>query len=103
MDFLKQCAIWLACITCAIALFTLSPITQTAAIGLATIPVTENVSDPHARVFLGILAFLGVTWLSLVVAEAAALLVAVELRKALHKWWKQIKLARFARMQMAKS
>jgi len=65
---------------------------------LATVPITQGVGDPHARVFLSIAAFVGISWLALNVAELAALLVTFELRKALQNWVHQARCAKEVRV-----
>lgn len=84
---------WAACFALAVVLLTWHPATQGMAIGLATIPVVDGVEDAHAKVILSVLAFLSLTWLSLWVAEAVAILVAVELGRALQKWYWQCRWA----------
>jgi hypothetical protein len=81
---------WLCCFVLACFMLTVHPAAQGIAIGLATIPVVDGVDDPHARVILSVLAFIGLSWLSLWVAEAVAILVAVEIGRALTKWYKQV-------------
>lgn len=81
---------WLVCFALAVWMMTFHPATQGMAIGLATVPVVDGVDDAHAKVVLGVLAFVSFTWLSLWVAEAVAILVAVELVRALTKWYYQV-------------
>ena len=93
MKTLKKYFFWLCCFALSCLLLTWHPATQGIAIGLATIPMVDGVSDPHARVILSVLAFVAMSWLSLWVVEAVAVLVAVEIGRAVARWYDQVRMA----------
>ena len=98
LHWMREAAIWSVCALLA-AFLAITGWGQPVLAGLATVPVTSTVKDPYAKVVVSTVFFVGMVWLMVNFAEIAVLLSIVQVRSAVHVWWRYVDLARWERIE----
>lgn len=95
--FVREALIWLTAGAVAIAMM-LSSVTMPILASIAIVPIAQIFSDPYLKSATTMMAFLGMFWLMMNLAEVAVILCAWQVRVVGRRWWSYIKVARFERL-----